>query len=101
MAATYDYQTGKVEHDYHFVRYGEKCRLSGLPTFVGNDRCLMCRHYDGSIHPFSTYISLGLRLDDSYVLCKHTEQKDSENCRLARRAFYEKLQNDALCALCH
>lgn len=101
MAATYDYQTGKVEHDYHFVRYGEKCKLSGLPTYAGNDRCLKCQHYDGSIHPFSTHISLGLRLDDSYVLCKHTEQKDSENCGLARRAFYEQFQNDALCALCH
>lgn len=100
MAATYDYQTGRIEHDYHFVRYGEKCKLSGLPAYVGSDRCLHCPHNAGSIHPFSVQLRYGIRLDDSYVLCKHKESKDSENCGIAKHAFYEQLQDEALCALC-
>ena len=99
MAATYDYQTGKVEHNYHFVRYDEKCRLSGLPAYAGSDRCLKCQHNGGSLNPFSIELQHDIRLDNSYVLCKHQEQKDSENCGVARRAFYEQLKNDALCAL--
>lgn len=101
MAATYDYQTGRIEHDYHFIRYGEKCRLSGLPCYAGNDRCLNCQQNAGTIHPFSYQLRHGIRLDDSYVLCKHKEAKDSENSGLAKYAFNEQVKYEALCALCH
>ena len=101
MAATYDYQTGKVDRDFHFVRYNEKCRLSGLPCYAGSDRCLKCPNNVGSIHPFSTHIRYGLRLQDSYVYCNHPNAKDSENSGEANSAFYSQMQNEALCALCH
>jgi hypothetical protein len=100
MAATYDYKTGKVETDAHFVRYNEKCKLSGLPCYVGSDRCLSCKHNTGTIHPFSCQLRYGIKLDESYVMCNHTDAKDSENSGIARHAFWEMLQNEALCALC-
>lgn len=101
MAATYDYQTGQVERDFHFVRYGEKCKLSGLPAYAGGERCLKCPNNVGSIHPFSCEIRYGIRLSDSYVYCKHQDAKDSENCGEAKSAFYSQMQDEALCALCH
>lgn len=100
MAASFDYQTGQIEHDYHFVRYDEKCKLSGLPCYAGSDRCLKCSNNAGTLHPFSTHIRLGIRLDDSYVLCNHKQQKDSENCGVAKYVFFEQLKDEALCALC-
>lgn len=102
MAATYDYNTGKIEHDYHFVKYGEKCRLSGLPCYAGSVRCSYhCPYNAGKIDPFSCDIRYGIRLDDSYVLCKHKDSKDSEDSRTAKFAFYEMLKDKALCALCY
>ena len=101
MAATYDYSTRKIERDFHFIRYGEKCKLSGLPCYSGSDRCLKCQNYEGSIHPFSTHIRYGLRLDESYVFCNHPEAKDSENCGMAKHVFHEQLEQEALCALCY
>ena len=101
MAATYDYQTGKVETDAHFVRYNEKCKLSGLPCYVGSDRCLSCQCNSGAIHPFSCHIKYGIRLDESYVMCNHPDAKDSENSGTARYAFGQMLQYEALCELCH
>lgn len=99
MAATYDYQTGRIEHDYHFIRYDEICRLSGLPCYSGSDRCLHCQCNKGTIHPFSFHLRHGIRLDDSYVLCNHKDAKDSENSGLAQYAFYEQLKDEALRAL--
>lgn len=101
MGASYDYQTGRVERDFHFIRYGEKCKLSGLPAYAGGDRCLKCQHNAGSIHPFSCHIKYGFRLNDSYVFCNHKDAKDSENCGEAKHAFHEQLQDEALCALCY
>ena len=100
MAATYDYQTGRIEYDFHFVRYGEKCKLSGLPCYSGSERCSQCKYNAGAIHPFSCQLRCGIRLDDSYRLCKHKEAKDSENSRLAKYAFHEQFKDEALCALC-
>lgn len=100
MAATYDYQTRKITRDFHFVRWDELCKLSGLPCYAGSDRCTMkCKWYAGSIHPFSHHIRFGGRLEDSYVYCKHPDKKDSENSYEAVRAFKEAFENEALCAL--
>lgn len=100
MAATYNYSTRQIERDFHFVRWNEKCRLGGLPCYVGSERCTKCQYYDGSIHPFSTYIRLDIRLNDSYVFCKHPDKKDSENSGEALHAFNEAFEHEALCELC-
>ena len=100
MATTYDYQTRQIKRDFHFVRWDDKCRLSGLPCYAGSDRCTkQCKYYAGSIHPFSTMLRYGLRLNDSYVYCKHPEKKDSENSSEAVWAFQEAFEHEALCAL--
>lgn len=99
MATTYDYQTRKIERDFHFVRWDEKCKLGGLPCYVGSERCTKCQHYNGSIHPFSHFLRYGFRLNDSYVFCKHPEKKDSEDCGEAIHAFHEAFEHEALCAL--
>lgn len=100
MATTYDYQTRQIKRDFHFVRWEEPCRLSGLPCYAGSDRCThACKYYAGSIHPFSFVMKYGFRLNDSYVYCKHPEQKDSENCSEAAHAFHEAFEHAALCAL--
>ena len=99
MATTYDYQTRKIERDFHFVRWDEKCKLGGLPCYVGSERCTKCQYYNGSIHPFSFQIRFGYRLNDSYVFCKHPEKKDSENCSEAIHAFHEAFEHEALCAM--
>ena len=53
MATTYNYQTGKIERDFKFIRYGEKCKRSGLPCYAGStNRCEKCQHYGGLITPF-------------------------------------------------
>ena len=101
MAAEYNYQNGQITYDFHFVRYDEKCKLSGLPAYVGGDRCMRCPHNVGSIHPFSVQLKYGVRLDNSYVYCNHKDAKDSENCGIAKHAFREQLQDEALCALCY
>ena len=100
MAATYDYSTRRIERDFHFVRWDERCKLSGLPCYAGSDRCRSCNHYCGSIHPFSMQLGYGFRLKDSYVMCKHPDKKDSENSSEAMSAFHKKLEHEAMCALC-
>ena len=102
MAATYDYQTRKITRDFHFVRWDEPCRLSGLPCYAGSDRCTkVCKHYKGSIHPFSFILKFGFRLKDSYVYCNHPDQLDSENSSEAAHAFHEAFEHEALCALAY
>ena len=99
MGATYNYSTGKIEHDYHFRRWDEKCKLGGLPCYVGSDRCRQCSHYAGSMHSFSTQLRYGFRMKDSWVMCQHKEAKDSENSGEAHFAFGEMMRHNALCAL--
>ena len=102
MDITYNYKTGNIESDgHHFVRWDQKCKLSGLPCRAGSDRCTNCKSYEGSIHPFTHELKYGRRLNDSYVICSHPEQKDSENCGEAYSAFHEMIEHDAMCALCH
>ena len=101
MAATYDYTNGKMERDFHFVKWDEKCRESGLPCRAGSNICSRCPHYDGSIHPSSFGPEYWGRLDDSYVLCKHPDKEDAKDSGVARHLFYERLKHKALCALCY
>ena len=91
MACTYDYQTGKIERDFHFVKVGEKCKLSGLPAKAGNERCCKCPYRRGEIYSWQ------LRGDDSFVMCKHPEAKDSEGSEGARFMWYKKFKEEALC----
>lgn len=93
MGATYNYQTGKITRDFHFVEQGDACRLSSLPARVGSEWCRKyCNHFDGI---WSRFICPA-----SYVLCKHPEAKNSEGCGEAISTFYEELERKALCALC-
>lgn len=99
MATTYDYRTGQIRRDFHFVRWDEKCRLSGLPCYAGSGRCVKCQHYNGSIRQSSMFLRFGRRLEDSYVFCKHPDKQDSENSEEAAWAFNEAFKHEALCAL--
>lgn len=101
MAATFDYQTGRIEVDFHFVEWDTKCKGSGLPCKAGSERCQKCQHFNGSIHPWSFDVTSFARMDDSYILCKHPDAKDSEGSGTASYLFYEAFRNKALCALCY
>lgn len=98
MATTYDYQTGKIERDFKFIRYGEKCKRSGLPCYAGaTNRCEKCQHYGGLITPWEmrefTCRNLG---DDSYVVCKHPEAQDSKDSEHFISIWYEHFRNEAI-----
>lgn len=98
MATTYDYQTGKIERDFKFVRYGEKCKRSGLPCYAGaTNRCEKCQHYGGLITPFEmrefTCRNLG---DDSYVVCKHPDAQDSKDSEHFISIWYEHFRHEAI-----
>ena len=101
MATTFDYQTGRIEVDFHFVEWNTKCKGSGLPCKAGSERCQRCKYHGSSIHPWSFGVTAGVRMDESYILCKHPDAKDSKGCNIARHLFYEAFKNEALCALCY
>lgn len=90
MALTYDYSTGKATRDFKIVKCGEKCWGSGLPCYVGNDRCLKCKYNTGSIHPWGS---------DSYVYCHHPDAKDSPGHMIVQSALYDNLKVEAMSAL--
>lgn len=101
MATTYNYQTRQIQKDFSFVEYGNICRLADLPCKAGSKWCLQyCNHHVGEIHPWS-FIAIGFRFNESYVFCKHPEAKDAESSMEAKRAYYEKVEQEALCALCY
>lgn len=104
MAATYDYKTRKMTRDFKFVQYRTKCKLSGLPTYVGyseSDRCKKCPYNGGTFSPITVGFQYHNWLNESYVMCKHPDAKDTENeeIRNVRYVFYEMLEYRALCAL--
>lgn len=92
MACTYDYNTGKITIDFHVRRDYEKCRLSGLPAFVGSKRCHQCQFFGGS------YINWQSReFDDTFFTkCKHPDVKDSEGCELVKHNILEDFKQEAL-----
>ena len=98
MASTYEYATGKITLDFHLVESGSKCRLSGLPAYVDNDRCRKCSHYGGVIYGWSFRTAFSNNTKD-YVKCKHPEAKDSEGCEAAYQSYCKRLKYEALCAL--
>ncbi len=95
MATTYDYTTGRIERDFHFVETGTACRLTDLHARVGSDWCRKCKNHRGIISQFET------RSDKSYVMCRHKDMKDSEGCVKAVEYFYVKFEQQALEALCY
>jgi len=97
MACTYDYQTGQITLDFHFVEWGTKCLFSGLPAKAGNKRCEQCPHYGGLLTCATLGVEYWGRFNEVYIRCKHSEAKDSEGCETARSAFYEAFINKALC----
>lgn len=106
MAATYDYQTRKVTRDFKFVEYGTKCRLSGLPTYAGyssSERCSKCPYNGGTFSASSCGVEFWGRFKEWYVMCKHPDAVETENeeIGMVRWAFNEKLEHNALCALCY
>lgn len=98
---TYDYQTGQIKRDFHFVRYGEKCLGSGLPCKAGNGRCRKCKHNGGMVSPILLGFQYWNRFEGTYVKCRHEEAKDSEETDAVRSAYYDYLEEKALCALCY
>ena len=93
----YEYATRKITRDFKLVEEDEICRLSGLPTRAGNERCQKCKNYGGKLYSWQ----YGYIADDdcTYIICRHQEQKDSENCQKALDYLYRKFEERALCAL--
>ena len=94
MAATYDYSTGRITRDFHFVKGDTKCTGSGLPTWTGghHDRCKNCQYYIGTLYGWT------LRMDVDFVMCKHPDKKDDEDSGKAQRLYNDKLMQEALAA---
>lgn len=92
MAMTYDYNTRKITRDWHIRRHDEKCRLSGLPAYVGGDRCSKCKYNKG------TEVDWQARdLEDTFfTLCSRPETKDSENTENVLWSIYDRFESKAL-----
>lgn len=94
IQATYDYHTCKTERNFKFVRFDEKCRLSGLPCYVGTtDRCKGCPYNGGSVSGWDMgYYSS----EDVYVRCMHPDAKDSEGSGEFIYMWYGYFRNEAM-----
>lgn len=94
---TYEYDTRKITRDFKLVEEDEICRLSGLPARVGNIRCQKCKKYGGKLYSWQ----YGHIADDdnTYVICKHKDQKESNGCSKALSYLYDIFEHKALCAL--
>ena len=93
----YDYSTRQITRDYVLVKEDEKCKFSGLPAKVGNDRCMKCRYFSSKI--YSWEYGSAIDGDSTYVLCRCKKQKDSEGCQDALSYLYRRFEDRALCAL--
>ena len=92
MAMTYDYQTRKITRDWHIRRHEEKCSLSGLPAWVGGDRCSKCKYNKGTKTDWNAK-----DLEDTFfTLCSHPEAKDSENTENVLWEIYDRFESEAL-----
>lgn len=95
MSATYDYNTGKITIDFKFVKGGERCQHSQLPSLVNSQWCrTYCNYYIGTIYGRDIF-------EEPYVQCKHPSAIDSADCGEARSKYYEQLETRALDALCY
>lgn len=92
MSISYNYKSGRIERDFHFVKYGETCRLTNLPAKVGNRYC----RENCPFYRCSQIIGANF-----YVLCGHKEAKDSNDSRLDIIKYNEQIKHEALCALCY
>lgn len=92
MSVTYNYDNGRIERDFHFVKDSETCRLTDLPAKVGNRYCTEnC--------PF--FRCLKMINNNFYVLCGHEEAKDSDGSAWDISTYYKQIKHEALCALCY
>lgn len=92
MAMTYDYDTRKITRDWHIRRHDEKCCLSGLPAYVGGDRCRKCPYNRGIKTDWNAR-----ELENMFfTLCSHPEAKDSENTGDVLRGIYDSFEDEAL-----
>ena len=97
--ATYYYDTCKIERNFKFVRFNEKCRLSGLPCYVGTTRrCEGCPHNGGSVSSFDIRDVDHRYVGDNeqYVRCLHPDAKDSEGSGNFISMWYEHFRNEAI-----
>lgn len=101
MATEYNYDTCQLTRDFHFVRYGEACRLGGLPTYTGRGFCKRCKYNAGEISPIKMGLQYAGEFEGCYVKCKHPEKNDSENTSDVQGAYYDYIRERALCALCN
>ena len=83
----FDYSTGVITRDFKVVSTDDKCKLSGLPCYVGSERCKKCRHFAG------TYMFHGF-----WIFCKSPEQEDTKNFAVID-AIYSDFRNEALSQL--
>lgn len=101
MSAIYDYQTGELKRDFHFIKYGKICRLAQLPNKSGSLWCrIYCNYHKGDVHPSSFPLSeISKDFIESYVMCNHPNSLDDNESYEVRHLYYEKIQQQALCAL--
>ena len=100
MAETYDYSTGQIKRDFHFIAEGTICELRGLAfrTLVGSVGCARCVFHKDSVEPWMANLHC-TDYDASCVICTHEQAKNTEGSEWAVQAFNEKLRTAALSCL--
>ena len=78
----YDYETRKITRDFKLIRFGERCKFSGLPAITGNDRCRKCKYHQG----FYRYC----------VKCTNEEIKESDGLQKLISEMYREIENEAI-----
>lgn len=92
---SYDYSTGHIERDFHFVKHGEICRLRDVPSRVGAYGCKRCPYHKGEDVEWNAR-----DIEDMFFTrCNHPNSKDSEGSEGIVRDLYDRFITEALSAL--
>ena len=84
---SFDYQTGRIERDFHFVKVESICELlHPIRSYVGGEGCSHCGCNKGT---YSTKY-------DTCVLCSHPNAKDSPGTDELRFLYMENFKDEAL-----
>lgn len=95
--ATYNYETGKIERSFKFIKFGSVCRLRGVPVRTGNNICLDCPFCIGWKSPWE--LRQYGRFEGEYVMCEHKDAEDIDCSFDFIYAYSEYIKHEALKAL--
>lgn len=90
MAIIYDYNSGKITRDFHYVKIFDACRRTQLPCRAGSDWCRRCQYYKTRLSSIDF---------PTFILCNHPDATDSPGYETAHQYFCEKFEQQALSQL--